>query len=113
MGSAKRPRIILARSGRVMRRGARRWPSTAVGALASAAMTLFYVMAVLGASRSIEHLADQVRTDWYLLLPIVAGFGVQAGLFVELRRRRRSGRRRRGAETGLGHHRQGELVFEA
>lgn len=82
-----------------MRRGVRRWPTTAVGALASAAMTLFYVMVVLGASRSTEHLADQVRTDWYLLLPIVAGFGLQVGLFVELRRRRRVHREAMAAGT--------------
>lgn len=64
-------------------------PSAAVGAAASAVMILFYVVVVLGASRSVDHLADQVVTDWYLLLPIVAGFGVQVGLLVELRRRQR------------------------
>ena len=72
-----------------IRASARRWPSTAVGATASAAMMLFYVVVVLGASRSVDHLADQVAADWYLLLPIVAGFGVQVGLWVELRRRQR------------------------
>jgi len=72
-----------------IRASARRWPSTAVGATASAAMTLFYVVVVLGASRSVDHLTDQVAADWYLLLPIVAGFGVQVGLWVELRRRQR------------------------
>ena len=71
-------------------RGAtRRWPNAVAGAAASAAMTLFYVAVVLGASRSIDHLTDQVGADWYLLLPIVAGFGVQVGLLVELRRRQR------------------------
>jgi len=65
-------------------RGAtRRWPNAVAGAAASAAMTLFYVAVVLGASRSIDHLTDQVGADWYLLLPIVAGFGVQVGLLVE------------------------------
>jgi hypothetical protein len=52
-------------------------------------MMLFYAVVVLGASRSVDHLADQVGADWYLLLPIVAGFGVQVGLLVELRRRQR------------------------
>jgi len=71
-------------------RGAtRRWPNAVAGAAASAAMTLFYVAVVLGASRSIDHLTDQVGADWYLLLPIVAGFGVQVGLLVELRRRQK------------------------
>jgi len=68
---------------------ARRWPGAAAGAAASAAMILFYVVVVLGASRSIDHLSDQVGADWYLLLPIVAGFGVQVGLLVELRRRQK------------------------
>jgi hypothetical protein len=68
---------------------ARRWPSAAVGGAASAVMILFYLVVVLGASRSARHLADQVGADWYLLLPIVAGFGVQVGLLVELRRRQR------------------------
>lgn len=78
------------RSARGSIRGAaRRWPSTAVGVAASGAMTLVYVVVVLGASRSVGHLADQVGADWYLLLPIVAGFGVQVGLLVELRRRQR------------------------
>ena len=63
--------------------------SAALGTAASAAMVLFYVLVVLGASRSMGHLADQVATDRYLLLPIVAGFGVQVGLLVELRRRQR------------------------
>ncbi len=72
-----------------IRGAAHRWPSTAVGAAASVAMMLFYVVVVLGASRSVDHLIDQVGADWFLLLPIVAGFGVQVGLLVELRRRQR------------------------
>lgn len=75
-----------------IRTSARRGPSIAVGTTASAAMMLFYVVVVLGASRSVDHLADQVAADWYLLLPIVAGFGVQVGLLVELRRRQRLNR---------------------
>ena len=72
-----------------IRASASLWPGIAVGATASAAMMLFYVVVVLGASRSVDHLFDQVAADWYLLLPIVAGFGVQVGLLVELRRRQR------------------------
>jgi hypothetical protein len=52
-------------------------------------MMLFYIVVVLSASRSVDHLTDQVGADWYLLVPIVAGFGVQVGLLVELRRRQR------------------------
>lgn len=87
------------RSGAIERRGhvrggsvrspARGAPSVAVGAAAGSAMALFYALVVLGASRSLDHLVDQVRTDWYLLAPIVTGFGVQVGLLVELRRRHR------------------------
>ena len=67
----------------------RRWPSAAVGAAASAAMIVFYVVVVIGASRSVDHLVDQAGADWYFLLPIVVGFGIQVGLLVELRRRQR------------------------
>lgn len=59
------------------------------GALASAALALFYVIVVAGASGSWDHLTDQMRQDWYYLVPIVAGFGVQVALIAELRRRHR------------------------
>lgn len=68
---------------------ARGWASLALGATASMAMAAFYVLVVLGASRSAEHLGDQLAADWYLVLPIVVGFGVQVSLMVELRRRKR------------------------
>ncbi len=59
------------------------------GLLAGAAMALFYVAVVRGASGSWGHLASQVRSDWYLLLIVITGFGVQVGLLSELRRRQR------------------------
>jgi hypothetical protein len=59
------------------------------GALAAAGMAAFYAAVVAGASGSLGHLLEQVRTDWYLLVPIIAGFGVQVGLVAELRRRQR------------------------
>lgn len=62
------------------------------GMVAAAVMAAFYVVVVAGASGSIGHLVDQVRTDWYLLAPIITGFGVQVGLVAELRRRRRLAR---------------------
>ncbi len=71
---------------------ARRLPrSFWIGALATGAMALLYAAVVGGVSGSVNHLAEQVRTDWYLLLPIVAGFGVQVGLLAELRHRHRMG----------------------
>jgi hypothetical protein len=102
-----------------------RVPSAALGAAASAAMLAFYAAVVVGASRSVPHLVDQVGSDWYLILPIAAGFGVQVGLLVELRRRRRL--HREAAAAGVagagsaaltgdppgGHHRSGELRFAA
>ena len=59
------------------------------GVLASAALAAFYVAVVWGASRSFGHLADQARSDWYYLLPIVGGFGLQVALVAELRARHR------------------------
>lgn len=58
--------------------------------VAGGALAVFYAAVVAGASGSIDHLVDQVRTDWYLLVPIVVGFAVQVGLLSELRRRHRA-----------------------
>ena len=63
--------------------------SARVGVLASGALAVLYAVVVGGASRSVEHLTDQVRSDWYLLALIVAGFGTQVALLVELRHRQR------------------------
>lgn len=73
--------------------------SIRAGALASAGLVLFFVVVVAGASGSWEHLADQVRQDWYYLVAIVTGFGVQVALLSELRRRHRL---RPGAATAGG-----------
>jgi len=72
--------------------------SVFVGVLAAVGMGAFYAAVVGGVSGSFEHLVDQVGADWYLLLPISAGFGVQVGLLVELRRRHRM--RRDAAAAG-------------
>lgn len=61
--------------------------SLRAGAIGLAALGFFYVAVVRGASGSWAHLADQVRQDWYYLVPIVGGFGVQVALASELRRR--------------------------
>lgn len=70
-----------------------------IGALAAAGMAALYTAVVVGASGSVGHYVDQVGTDWYLLLPIVLGFGVQVGLLAELRRRH--GTRRIAATAGV------------
>jgi hypothetical protein len=48
-----------------------------------------YAGIVAGASRSVGHLVDQMRADWYFIVPLMAGFGTQVALLFELRRRRR------------------------
>ena len=56
-----------------------RWGLVALGAL-----TGFYI-AVLAGSGGWEHLVDQTRTDWWLLVPIIVAFGTQVALSAELR----------------------------
>lgn len=73
--------------GRARKPSGRR--STRLGVLAAVGMAAFYAAVVAGASGSVRHLIDQARADWFLLAPIIAGFGLQVGLIAELRRRRR------------------------
>lgn len=63
--------------------------SLRAGALASVGIAMFYVIVVAGASGSWAHLADQGREDWYYLVPIIVGFGIQIALISELRRQHR------------------------
>jgi hypothetical protein len=70
-------------------RGAARIASPVVGAAATLGMLGVYLLVILVASRSFEHLIDQIKADWYLIAPISVGFGVQLGSLVELRRRHR------------------------
>ena len=63
--------------------------SVRTAALATAALALFYVGVVWAASGSFNHLVDQATRDWYYLVVIVVGFGVQVALVSELRRRHR------------------------
>lgn len=58
------------------------------GVLGSLALGLFYA-AVVGGVGGLDHLARQAVDDWVWLVLILAGFGTQVGLFVELRRRHR------------------------
>ena len=61
------------------------------GVTAAAAMALFYVVVVRGASGSSEHPAEQARADWYYPLAIIVGFGMHVAFVTELRRRHRLG----------------------
>jgi len=63
--------------------------SAAWGLAASGLLALFYILVVRLASGSGDHLVDQMRRDWYLLVAIIVGFGIQVALVVELRRRHR------------------------
>ncbi len=58
-------------------------------AIASAVLALFYVGVVWAASGSFAHLVNQATRDWYFLVVIIVGFGVQVALVSELRRRQR------------------------
>lgn len=63
--------------------------SRRIGLLAAAGLAVFYVVVVAGSSGSFDHLAQQVRQDWYFLAFIVGGFGLQVALAAELRQRHR------------------------
>ena len=75
--------------------------SVRAGTMAGAGLALFYMVVVAGASGSWGHLVDQAGQDWYYLVPIVAGFGLQVALITELRRRHRL-RRTVTAASGAG-----------
>ena len=57
------------------------------GLLAGSGLAAFYVI-VVGWASGVQHLATQARSDWVYLTLIVAGFGTQIALLVELRHRR-------------------------
>lgn len=69
------------------------------GAVAAGLLVAFYV-GVLTWGSGWTHLRDQARQDWWLLTPIVAGFGTQVALTAELRRRHRA--HHLGPSTGAG-----------
>ena len=75
--------------------------SVRAGLLGVAGIAAFYAVVVGLASGSVDHLVDQIRSDWWLLVPIVAGFGVQVGLMSELRRRHHAATLAAGA-VGVG-----------
>ena len=58
--------------------------SVAWGVVAAAGMLGFYVAVIAWAS-GWAHLADQIALDWYFLVLIIGGFGLQVGIMVELR----------------------------
>ncbi|GAB4585626.1 hypothetical protein [Nocardia sp. IFM 10818] len=58
------------------------------GVVGAAVLGAFYGV-VVGWVGGVEHLGQQAVADWPWLLAILAGFGTQIALFLELRRRRR------------------------
>lgn len=58
------------------------------GVLAAAVLGLFYAL-VVGGVGGLTHLGQQAADDWPWLAMILAGFGAQVALFVELRHRKR------------------------
>jgi len=73
--------------------------SVRAGVAAAGLLAGVYV-AVVGGASGLDHLAGQARADWYLLVPILAGFGVQVALMAELRQRRRQARLAAAATGG-------------
>lgn len=62
--------------------------SIRVGLIGAALLGLFYAL-VVGGVGGLAHLGQQAMDDWYWLVLILAGFGTQVALFVELRHRQR------------------------
>lgn len=57
-----------------------------VGLAAALGLAGFYVLVIGLLSGDMEHGVNQVRDDLPLVAPLVAGFGIQAGLFIHTRR---------------------------
>ncbi len=72
------------------------------GFLASSLLVAFYA-GLVTVAQGFEHAAGLLLQDWYFVVPIVVGFGLQVGLFVHLRAiSRRQGTRSATALTGVG-----------
>lgn len=63
------------------------WPLLA-GLMGGAVLTSLYI-AVVGLAQGLDHAVELLVGDWYFVIPIVVGFGVQVGLFVYVRTRPR------------------------
>ena len=73
------------------------------GMAASVLLAGLYV-AILGIAQDFNHAFDLIESDWYFVIPIIAGFGTQIGLFVYARARfqRKAGMGATKAMTGAG-----------
>jgi hypothetical protein len=61
----------------------------AAGILGAALLAGLYV-AIVGLAQGLDHAVELLVGDWYFVVPIVVGFGVQVGLFVYVRTMRRT-----------------------
>ena len=77
--------------------------SMAAGAAAAVLLAGFYVT-VVGVTQDFNHALELVAGDWYFVIPIVVGFGIQVGLFVYVRKGLHTfkGTRSTTALTGAG-----------
>lgn len=84
--------------GRANRRGRIGWQlhrhlrarAAGWGVAAGAFLALVY-LGVLALANSLDHAFDEFRRLWYWMVPLVAGFSLQVGLFVYARRATRGG----------------------
>lgn len=76
-----------------------------IGLLAAGGLMAFYVVVVLAGSGSVEHLWSLMAEDAWFVAAITAGFGIQMGLFAQLRAAMKTARGRMStavAATGTG-----------
>lgn len=81
------------------------WRPILMGLVAAAGLLAFYVVVVLAASGSQEHLWSLMTEDVWFVAAITAGFGVQIGLFTYLRQAIKAAQGRMSAAmaaTGTG-----------
>ncbi|MDO8671713.1 MAG: hypothetical protein Q7O66_09845, partial [Dehalococcoidia bacterium] len=78
------------------------WP-TCIGISASALLASLYIL-IIGITQDFGHAMEQVSGDWYFVVPIAVGFGIQIGLFAYARGelKRRESLRSANALTGAG-----------
>ena len=63
--------------------------SAAIGVVAMGGLFLFYVLTMKALAGSWDAVWWQFRQLWYLMLPLMVGFGIQAGLFYYIKSLRR------------------------
>lgn len=59
------------------------WPFVA-GIVAAGLLASLYI-GIVGVAQGLDHAFELVTGDWYFVIPIVIGFGIQVGLFAHVR----------------------------